>query len=59
MGVKDIIVICILSIIVISIIGVYIYKRIKGLPTGQCSCCHTRMKKAIKKAKCCCKKEEN
>lgn len=57
MGLKDIIVLTIIIIISFLIIGAYIYKRIKGLPTGECSCCKSRMKKAMKKAKknCCCK----
>ncbi len=59
MNYKDIIVISIIALIVIAIIGAYIYKKAKGLPTGQCACCHTRMKKAIKKACCEVKNEEN
>lgn len=46
----DIIVIIILSLIVLSIVGGFIYKKKKGIVTGECACCHTRMKKAMKKA---------
>lgn len=59
MGYKDIIIIIVIAIVVLSIIGVFIYKKAKGLPTGQCACCHTRMKKAIKKACCDVKNEKN
>lgn len=50
MGVADIIVLIVLVIIIAAIIGVYIYKRVNNLPTGECASCHTRMKKAMKKA---------
>ncbi|MGM9971054.1 MAG: hypothetical protein ACI35W_01435 [Anaeroplasmataceae bacterium] len=50
MTLVDISIIIIISLIVAFIIGSYIYKRKKGILTGECACCHTRMRKAMKKA---------
>ena len=33
---------------VLFILGRYIYKRVKGLPTGECECCHKGVKKMLK-----------
>lgn len=59
----EIIVIIISLVIVGSVIGSYIYKKIKHLPTGDCACCSNKMKKAfakgvkeINKEKCNCLK---
>ena len=63
----DIIVLVVVIIVIGLIIGRYIYKRIKHMPTGECSCCSTkrgvsRMVKNVKKEIdsekecCCCKK---
>ena len=42
-----------------TIIGRYIYKKVKGLPTGECACCHKSKKKLLKEYhKCCCKEHE-
>ena len=46
----------ILEIVVIGLViaflswlfGRYIYRKIKGLPTGDCACCHKSTKKMIK-----------
>ena len=46
----DIVILIVVILVVGSIIGVYIYKRSKGLPTGECSCCSSKMKKDVKKA---------
>ncbi len=46
----DIIILIIVLLIVFSVIGSYIYKRIKKKPTGECSMCNKRMKKAVEKA---------
>ena len=60
--------ILILEIVVITIvisffaflIGRYIYKKIKGLPTGECACCHKSTKQLLKEYhKCCCAKENH
>ena len=60
--------ILILEIVVITIvisffaflIGRYIYKKIKGLPTGECACCHKSTKQLLKEYhKCCCAKESH
>lgn len=50
MGFWDILVIILLIIVIGSIIGSYIYKKKHNIPTGECACCHTRMRKAIKEA---------
>ena len=44
-------VICILfSLGLISfLVGSYVYKRKHNLPTGDCACCHTNVKKLLKK----------
>ena len=62
----DIIVLVVILLVLGLIIGRYIYKRIKHMPTGECACCSTkkgvdRMVKNIKKEldndkECCCKK---
>ena len=60
--------ILILEIVVITIvigffaflIGRYIYRKIKGLPTGECAYCHKSTKKLLKEYhKCCCAKESH
>ena len=38
----EIIVIIVSVLIVTSVIGSYIYKRIKHMPTGDCACCNAR-----------------
>ncbi|MFA7032935.1 MAG: hypothetical protein WC201_05195 [Bacilli bacterium] len=49
MGPLEIIVIIISVIIVGTVIGVFIYKKIKGLPTGECGECRKGTKKLLKK----------
>ena len=36
---------------VIFIFGRMIYKRIKGMPSSECSCCKSNMKRMMKAAK--------
>ena len=65
----DIIVIIVVSIVVLLILGRFIYKKIKGLPTGECSSCSSkknvnRMVRDVKKEldneiKCECKKKSS
>ena len=31
-----------------AIIGAYIYKKVHHLPTGDCACCHNKVKKLLK-----------
>ncbi len=50
----DIIILFVIVGIVLLIIGIYVYKRVKKIPTGECSCCKStmgakRMFKNIKK----------
>jgi len=50
----DIIILVVIVGIVLLILGIYVYKRIKKIPTGECSCCKSttgakRMFKSIKK----------
>lgn len=42
------IIIVVSVVIVASVIGVYVYKKTKGLPTGECSCCANKGKKFVK-----------
>ena len=64
----DIIVLVAVILVVLLIIGVYIYKRVNNIPTGECACCSTkrgldRMVKNVKKEldnereSCCCGKK--
>ena len=36
---------------VVFIFGRMIYKRIKGMPSEECSCCKSNMKRMMKRAK--------
>ena len=40
--------ISIVVIFLLLVIGNYIRKKIKGLPTGECACCHKSTKKMLK-----------
>ena len=41
-----------------TMVGIYIYKKAKHLPTGECACCHKSTKKMLKEYhKCCCNKK--
>ncbi len=57
----EIIVILSAIAIVVAVIGTYIYKKITHKPTGECSCCSSRMKKNFQKIskeiKCECEKK--
>ena len=46
----DIVILVVVIAVVGAVVGTYIYKRIKGLPTGECSCCSNNMKKSVKRA---------
>ena len=37
-----------------AIIGVYLYKKVHHLPTGECACCHKSPKKMLKEYHKCC-----
>ena len=38
-----------------TLLGIYIYKKIHHLPTGECACCHKSKKQLLKEyKKCCC-----
>ena len=55
----EIVVITIVISFLTFLIGRYIYKKIKGLPTGECACCHKSTKQMLKeyhKCYCCDKK---
>ena len=64
MTIIDIIILVSVIAIIAIITGIYIYKKVHHMPTGECSCCSTKngMKRMIKKAKkelakeekCCC-----
>ena len=38
----EIIVIIVASLIVLSVLGTYLYKKAKHLPTGDCDCCSSK-----------------
>ncbi len=44
MGFIEIMVIISVVLVLSLIIGSYIYKRIKGIPTGECGCCSEKRK---------------
>lgn len=46
--IEVIVIICTLAF-VLGYIGVYIYKRMHNIPTGDCSVCKKRMNKMVKK----------
>ncbi len=45
----EIIVIVITSLIVIGVIGNYVYRKIKHLPTGECACCKNKYNSILRK----------
>ena len=53
--VLEVVVISLTVIFLLAIIGNYFRKKIKGLPTGDCACCHKSKKQLLKEYhKCCC-----
>lgn len=44
----EIIVIVVTVLIVASVIGNYIYRRIRHLPTGECACCSKKGNNLVK-----------
>ena len=64
MGPIEIIVIIGVVAIVSLVVGRYVYKRVKHLPTGECACCSSKknvnrmlknVKKELDEEKTCCK----
>lgn len=51
MSAPEIILIVVSVSFVVFIFGRMIYKRIKGMPSDECSCCKSNMKRMMKKAK--------
>jgi hypothetical protein len=51
MSAPEIILIVVSASFVVFIFGRMIYKRIKGMPSDECSCCKSNMKRMMKKAK--------
>ena len=33
---------------IVTMIGIYAYKKTHNIPTGECACCHTNGKKLVK-----------
>lgn len=56
--VLEVVVISAVVIFLLLVIGNYIRKKIKGLPTGDCACCHKSAKQMLKEyhKECGCKK---
>ena len=51
----EILVIIATIIFLVAIVINHIYRKVKGLPTGDCACCHKSTKKLLKEYhKCCC-----
>ena len=48
MKVIEIVTIVVSTLIVIGVLASYFYKRIKHIPTGDCSCCHNKGKQLVK-----------
>ena len=44
----EILVISLVVVFFASLIGVYIYKKINHIPTGDCACCAAKKKKLLK-----------
>ncbi len=59
MGPIEIIVIVACVVIVVSVFGVRIYKKIHHMPVGECADCQANMKRMIKQMRKQRKKEEN
>lgn len=56
--VLEAVVITLSVIFILGLLANYIRKRIKGLPTGDCACCHKSTKKLLKEYhKCYCNKK--
>lgn len=51
MGFEEIVVIVLAVSFVCFIFGKEIYKRIKKMPSSECSCCKSNMNRALKEAK--------
>ena len=51
----EILVIAVVVIFLAGVIGVYIYKKIHHMPTGECACCHKSSKQLVKQyhKECC------
>lgn len=60
MGPIEIIVIAFTTLFVVSVIGTYVYKKVKHLPTGGCAECHSvsgkKLVKEYHKKYCACGK---
>ena len=54
----EVIVLLLAAGFILSVIGVYVYKKVHHLPTDECACCHKSTKKMLKEYHkyCSCKK---
>jgi len=43
------IVLFLVGVFLVTIFGIYVYKKIHHLPTGECACCQKRAQKMLKK----------
>ena len=53
----EVVVISLTVIFLLTVIGNYIRKKIKGLPTGECACCHKSKEQLLKEYHSCCSKK--
>ena len=45
---------------VLTLLGIYIYKKVHHLPTGECAMCHKSKKQLLKEYhKCCCSNKQH
>ena len=57
--VLEVIVITSTVFFLLMVIGNYLRKKAKGLPTGDCACCHKSKKKLLKEYHKCCTEGNN
>ena len=45
----EILVLVLVAVFLLGMLGIYVYKKSKGLPTGECSCCSYNKSNLVKK----------
>ena len=45
----EILVLFLVGAFIITLLGIYIYKKVNHLPTGECACCQSKGKSLVKK----------
>ena len=44
----EILVLFLVGLFLVGLLGIYVYKKVKHIPTGECSCCYKKKQKLIK-----------